>query len=200
MTKRAAFCLVIGHLDIDSNFEFRHSSFRLYPRLGFNGWESAGSICGMKCRLQFFILCVALLGMSVGCMTEKRVYQVSVKNDLAEPITVWLVKEYGPVETGWESPEDVAVSHPITDDSLPAIRVPPGKTASRGPIEGDFDKSQGRAYLRVYLGTPTLTEMLAMGTGSLSRLDLLLQPGANAFVVEDEVGKLVGKPVPATQP
>jgi hypothetical protein len=168
--------------------------------LGFYGWGPAGSICGMRSRLQFSILCVALLGMSVGCMTEKRVYQVSVHNDLAEPITVWLVKEYGPVEQGWESPEDVAVNNPITDDQMPAIKVPPGKTASRGPVEGEFDKSKGRAYLRVYLGTPTLTEMLAMGKGSLSRLDLLLQPGSNAFVVDDEVGRIVGKPAATTQP
>ena len=66
-------------------------------------------------------------------------------------------------------------------------------------MEGKFDKEKGRAYLRVYLGTPTLTEMLAIGKGSLSRLDLLLTPGANAFVVDDEVEKIVGKRVPTTQ-
>jgi hypothetical protein len=161
---------------------------------------AAVSIAGMKSRLPLFVLCVALLGMSVGCMTEKRVYQVSVKNDLAEPITVCLVKEYGPVEKGWESPEDVAVSHPITDDFLPSIVVAPGKSRSSAPVEGSFDKVKGRAYLRVYLGTPTLTEMLAIGKGSLSRLDLLLQPGTNSYVVDEEVGKIVGNRVPSTEP
>jgi len=195
----ADFIFGFGHSDL-----IRISDFGL-PILssssGFNRWAVAGSICAMKRRLCYSVLCVALLGMSVGCMSEKRVYQVSVRNDLAEPITVWLVKEYGPVEAGWESPEDVAVENPITDEVLPAIKVPPGKTASRGPIEGRFDKFKGRAYLRVYLGTPTLTEMLAMGKESLSRLDLLLQPGANAYVVDEQVGRIAGTRVaPTTQP
>jgi hypothetical protein len=192
----ADFIFGFGH----SDFEFRILDF--YPHHpGFNRWGSAGNMPGMKRRLCYSVLCVALLGMSVGCMSEKRVYQVSVRNDLAEPITVWLVKEYGLVEAGWESPEDVAVENPITDDRMPAITVPPGKTASRGPIEGRFDKFKGRAYLRVYLGTPTLTEMLAMGKDSLSRLDLLLQPGANAYVVNEQVGRIAGTRVaPTTQP
>ena len=67
---------------------------------------------------------------------------------------VSLVKEYGPVEQGWESPEDIAESHPITDEFLPSIVVEPGKTRSSTPTEGSFDKMKGRAYLRVYLGTP----------------------------------------------
>jgi hypothetical protein len=153
----------------------------------------------MKNRIPFFILCIALLSMSVGCMTEKRVYQVSVHNQLAQPITVWLVKQYGPLEQGWESPEDVAVSHPITDDLLPSIVVMPGTTRKSGAIVGRFDKDKGRAYLRVYLGTPTLTDMLAIGEGSLSRLDLLLQPGANAFDIDEEVGRITGNRVPTTQ-
>ena len=166
-------------------------------------WALAGTavkIAGMKPRFPLFVLCVALLGMSVGCMTEKRIYQVSVKNNLAQPITVWLVKEYGPVEQGWESPEDIAESHPITDEFLPSIVVEPGKTRSSTPTEGSFDKMKGRADPRVYLGTPALTEMLAIGAGSLSRLDLLLQPGANSYVVDEEVGKIVGKRVPSTEP
>ncbi len=147
-----------------------------------------------------FIFAALLLG-TVGCMSEKRTYQVSVQNQLSVPITVWLVKENGPAESKWLSPEDIGMANPISDENLPDIVVPPGKTATRPPLEGKFDKDRGRAYLRVYQGTPSLTEMLASDKGEMNRLDLLLDPGVrNDFVVDDHAGYLSATKIPATEP
>lgn len=141
-----------------------------------------------------------LIVLSVGCSTERRSYDVAVENRLATPITFWLTKEYGPMEAEWLSPEQVAtLTDPPDDDKLPDIVVPPGRTmTTRGPLTGSFDKARGRAYLRVYSGSPTLTEMLAMGRGSLHRADVLLRPGANRVIVQDKNGfmdaALIGAP------
>jgi hypothetical protein len=135
-------------------------------------------------------LIVPMLAITVGCMTERRSYQVAVENKLDHPISFWLVKEHGPTEPGWLSPEQVATeANPPADDNLPAVVVPPGKTATtRGPIEGDFDKERGKAIVRVYAGTPTLTQTLAIGRGSLGRIDVPLQPGPNHLIVRDNNG------------
>jgi hypothetical protein len=149
-------------------------------------------------------LIVPLLAVTVGCMTERRSYQVAVENKLDHPISFWLVKEHGPMESGWISPEQLATEvNPPGDDNLPAVVVPPGKTAStRGPIEGDFDKDRGKALVRVYAGTPTLTQTLAIGRGSLSRLDVPLQPGVNHLLVQDNNGMMeaVKQPLPQRAP
>ncbi len=158
-------------------------------RLFWVSFRHVGAWVKIECMKLRYILLLPLLVASVGCMTEKRSYQVTVENKLSRPVTVWLVKEYGPMEDGWLSPEQIAtLANPPADDHLPAVVLPPGRHADRGPINGSFDPVHGRAYLRVYSGTPTLTEMLAIGKGSLSRMDLLLQPGANAFEIDDDDG------------
>jgi len=40
-----------------------------------------------------------------------------------------------------------------------------GRPPAQGALEGDFDKARGRALVRVYAGTPTLTQTLAIGRG-----------------------------------
>lgn len=133
---------------------------------------------------------LGLLFSAIGCSSEQRHYELSVENQLAKPITFWLVKQHGPMEDGWLSPEQIAtLAAPPEDDQLPAVVVPAGKTAStRGPVTGEFDKARGRAFMRVYSGTPTLTEMLAVGRGSANRLDVPLRPGRNRVVIHDRNG------------
>lgn len=139
-----------------------------------------------------FLLSVPLLLLAIGCSTETRTYEVSVQNRTSKPISLWTVKEYGPPEAAWLSPEQVAVlANPPADDQLPGQIIAPGQTAiSKKPIEGTFDKVRGRAFARIYEGTPTLAQMLAIDRGSLSRLDLPLQPGFNGFVIKDDGGLL----------
>ena len=125
----------------------------------------------------------AALAAGVGC-TETRTYTVAVRNDLGRPVTVCLTKAYSPPEDGWESPEEAAgPGHPASDERPPGVVVRPGKTAREGPISGDFYRDRGRAVLRVYSGTPTLTQMNSISRGDLDRLDVDLRPGVNNLVV-----------------
>ena len=133
---------------------------------------------------------MALGATVVGCASQTYQYQVSVVNHGAKPITVWLLKENSDPQKGWVSPEQVALSEPATDNHLPDVVVPPGKTATRPTLLATFDNPHGRAVLRVYNGTPTLTEMLAINRGDQQRLDLALEPGMNAFVISDEDGQM----------
>ena len=64
---------------------------------------------------------------------------------------------------------------------------------------------RGRAFLRVYLGTPTLTEMNAISPGSADRMDLALDPGLNRIEIKPADGGgmtavRVNGPWPATRP
>ena len=131
-----------------------------------------------------------LLASAVGCSSQTVQYQVSVVNHGAKPITVWLLKEHSGPQKGWASPEQVAMSEPATDNHLPDVVVPPGKTATRPTLLATFENPHGRAVLRVYDGTPTLTEMLAINRGDQQRLDLVLEPGLNAFIISDEDGAM----------
>ena len=145
-------------------------------------------------RRQFFACVPLMAAMAIGCSIERRSYQVAVQNKLDKPITFWLTKEHGPLEEGWLSPEQEAMrTDAPPEDKLPKVIVPPGKTAvTPKPIEGDFDRDHGRAILRVYSGTPTLTETLAIGRGSLSRVDVPLEPGANHIIIQDINGAMRG--------
>jgi hypothetical protein len=148
-----------------------------------------------------YALCIALLAV-VGCTTETRSYEIAVKNDTSKPITMWTVKENGPLEDAWMSPEDFGMMvSPPPDDKLPRKVIPPGKTISnRAPLPGEFDKSRGRAYVRIYEGVPTLSQMLAIDRSSLDRLDLLLAPGPNSFIITESGGALTFDKGPLPRP
>jgi hypothetical protein len=136
-----------------------------------------------------------LLWMAVsataGC-SETRLYQLSVRNDLPVPVTVCLTKSKGSAEAGWVSPEQLALPpHPASDNTPPGFVIPPGRVANRPQVQGEFDPSTGRAYLRVYQGTPGLNEMIGIGPDSPRRVDVLLHSGPNRFTIEaNEDGKL----------
>ncbi len=137
------------------------------------------------------------LAAALGC-TETRTYRVSVRNDLDRPVTVCLTKTVGPAEAGWESPEELAgPAYPASDERPPGTVVPPGKTATEGPIPGEFYHDQGQADLRVYLGRPTLTQMNAVSRGSPDRVDVQLRPGVSRLVVQrGDDGRLQAVPEP----
>ena len=130
------------------------------------------------------LCCLALLPVTVGCLTQTRTYTVSVRNDLPQPVTICLAKTNGPAEPAWATPEDLIMPPHAADEEVPANwRLPPGKTAVVRDVAGEFDPDRGRAFLRVYLGEPSLAQMAAADKGSYNRLDYPLKPGGNAVVV-----------------
>ena len=134
------------------------------------------------------VIGMGMLLLAVGC-SETRSYHVKVENHTSGAVTVWLTKESGPVEDGWMSPEQLAMSNIMEDDKLPAKVIPSGKTlVSPGEVTGEFDPTHGRAIMRVYSGQPTLSETLAIGRTSVSRLDLVLEQGENHFIIDDKTG------------
>jgi hypothetical protein len=137
------------------------------------------------------LLLVPILATATGCATNAT-YKLSVENKLDKPVTLWLVKDDGPEQPGWLTPEQVAETSPATDDQLPDVVVNPNETAKIGPVTGSFYGRVPRASLRIYGGKPDLTQMLAMGRGGLDRLDFVLQPGVSNLVIQEKANGGIG--------
>ena len=137
------------------------------------------------------VLLLACITLFSGC-AHKQSFQVAVRNETAEPITVGFAKEEGgPFEPAWATPEQVAIDAPTyTERAWDSVVVPPGKTGVAGPLEGKFDGS-ARAFLRVYAATGVLNDLLAISRGSPRRADVPLAPGRNALIVHEQQGKIV---------
>jgi hypothetical protein len=54
-------------------------------------------------------------------------------------------------------------------------------------VKGRFEPDT-QAILRIYVGELTFNQILAVGRGDASRIDLVLQEGRNDFVVNDDTG------------
>ena len=150
------------------------------------------------------VMCWAMvLSLAAGCSTtQKRTYDVSVKNDTGQPITVWLTKDGPPVEKGWRSPEQVAIIAPGYEERIGGMPVPAGKTAYTGPLSGEFEPYT-TAWLRVYEGKyQRFSDLLAVSPKSPKRVDQPLDVGKNHIVVREKNGKLFAEwetPEPATK-
>jgi len=142
-----------------------------------------------------WIYVIALAGLLAGCAQE-RTFQVAVRNETAQPITVGFAKEEGgPSEPAWATPEEIAIGTPsYADRNWDSVQVPPGRTGVAGPIKGKFDGS-ARAFLRVYAATGKLEDLIAISRGSPHRADVLLSPGRNALVLRVENDRLVAERV-----
>ena len=140
------------------------------------------------------LLLVPLL-MLIGC-APTRTYDVTVRNDLNQPITVWLTKNGPPPEANWLSPEQIAIGENPTDGRWAGSPVAPGKTAETGKIKGKFPNGTD-AILRVYVGHRTLDEILAVSARDTAlRVDKVLPPGPSNLIVREEGGRLVAVPAP----
>ena len=137
------------------------------------------------------LLAVAAAAVALGGCAQTRTYQVAVRNETSQPITLGFAKEEGgPYEPQWATPEQVAIESPsYSDRSWDSVVVPPGRTGVAGPIEGKFDGS-ARAFLRVYEGELKLNDVLAVSRGSPRRVDVPLAAGKNALIVHEDAGKL----------
>jgi hypothetical protein len=139
--------------------------------------------------MRLALILLPALFLAVGC-ADTRTYQIAVRNETKQPITVGVAKEGGKYEPQWRSPEQAVVrSGSDEEKAWDSVVVPPGETRSAGPVTGDFSGG-AEATLRVYAGDLQLSDVLSISRGSPSRLDVPLDPGRNAVVVRDEGGKL----------
>lgn len=158
-----------------------------------------GPILGGMRRIGLFLILLLALA-AVGCSdTKTHRFQVSVKNATDRPITVWLVKEGPPVEQGWRSPEQMAISVPDHEERIGGRVVPPGKTADTGTVTGRFEP-HSYAWLRVYDGPTHLSEILATSKGNPARLDIPLDPGVSRIVITDKAGRISATTAAETDP
>ena len=136
------------------------------------------------------MLVVAVFLMVLTGCTYKETYRVMLKNETNSPLTVGFVKNGPPAESMWASPEDRAFQTADRDNTRWGEVIPAGKTADV-QLTGTFH-DRIRAFLRVYQGTHTTDELLAISRGSGNRLDLILDPTRpNGFIISNKSGKLV---------
>jgi hypothetical protein len=139
-----------------------------------------------------FLPLLILAALLTGCGTTKTTFDVALKNATSRPLTVGFVKDGPPSGPEWASPESYALWPPSRQPTLWGSIIEPGRTANVR-VTGEFAQGEA-AYLRVYAGEHTLSELLAISRGTGDRLDLALEPGRdNAFVVTTARGKLTGK-------
>ncbi len=142
-------------------------------------------------RMRFSSLAMVLFAgfASVGCATRTETFDVSVRNESAGPVTVWLTKTGGPEENGWRTPESIAINFVVEDEKIGGVIVPAGNTAAHETTKGKF-APDSYAVLRVYRGEMKLSELLANGKDSPNRADVILHPGFNRLIVTDTTGKI----------
>lgn len=133
--------------------------------------------------MPFVCACLTLTGCA-----RTDTFDLSVRNETPGPLTLALTKDGPPFERIWASPEDLAIESPRADEQHGYVVLPPGREADV-TVKGKFD-SQTRGFLRVYRGQLNLSEMNAIGPASQNRLDLLLRPGVNRFVIVEVAGRL----------
>jgi hypothetical protein len=137
--------------------------------------------------------CFVLCSIAAGCGAQKS-FDVSVKNQTTQPVTLWLTKDGPPAENGWLSPEQLAK---IPQDSKPKYDlaiVPPGKTGYTGKLSGEFPEGT-RAVLRVYPGALELFHIAeAIKSGGVKHVDATLKPGGNKLAVVERDGQIAVEP------
>ena len=140
-----------------------------------------------------WIACLMLIVTGVGCGSGKS-YQVEVKNQTLQPVTLWLTKDGPPKEAGWFSPEDFAQMPEDSRTGYDLAIVPPGKTGFTGNVSGDFPKGTN-AVLRVYEGQKELFHILEdTKAGRSNRVDQVLKPGMNRLSVFERDGQMIVEP------
>lgn len=124
----------------------------------------------------------------VGCTpTATHRFDVTVRNDTPNPLTLALVKDGPPYEAAWATPEDFAIDASRAREEWAGktgrLRgLPPGKTAEVVGLTGKFEAGT-RAFVRVYNGDLTVSQMLSKAADSPDRVDVILVPGPNELTV-----------------
>ncbi len=134
---------------------------------------------------------LSLVLLVVGCGPALRTYDVSVKNETAQPLTLALTKDGPPYEEAWASPDDIAAGRVkmSADARMGYATIPVGATRGVKDLPGKFDAGT-HALLSVYRGADlTIRDMIATKPGP-NRQDVLLKPGPNRYIVRDREGAL----------
>jgi hypothetical protein len=147
----------------------------------------------MPTRALVLLVSVAVLLAFIGggCSpTQTRTFDVTVRNQTPGPLTLSLAKDGPPYEPAWATPEDVATESPKLREDWRRTQggmkaVPSGRVADVRGLTGKFE-SGTHAYLRVYAGELTISEMLSKSPGSPDRVDVPLQPGTNEITIVTE--------------
>ena len=160
----------------------------------------------------FRSIALAAMAMTMSACTQaaKATFQVQVINKTPGPISVALVKDaplgHRPaVEEGWAAPEDVALGAPQLSERHWGRLVQPGQAILIGPLTGEFPRGI-YAALRVYEGNHTIGELVAFNQEDPDRLDVILEQGLSAFIIERKDRRLQAVPTqpigppPATRP
>jgi hypothetical protein len=147
-------------------------------------------------NIRFGIL-VLLTALATGC-AETRNYVISIHNQTAQPLVVGQVKRGEPFEEIWASPEQVAYLASANKERAWGVTVPPGKSAE-APLTGKFDP-HATAWLYIYRGDPSLSEILATNLTNPGRLNLLLDPGRNEYIITQRNGQLHAERVTTPPP
>lgn len=125
----------------------------------------------------------------IGCGPSTREYSVTIRNQSADPYTVLLTKDTGPIENGWLAPEDMAsMLHAPPDWTIHRGILPPGKTADVKQSGQFYDTTN--AMLRGYRGELTFEQILGVGPDSPNRTEVKLVPGHNEVIIGPD-GKAV---------
>ena len=114
------------------------------------------------------LLLITAALFAAGCGTPSEPVRLAVRNDAAEPVTLWLTKDGPPVETAWLSPGQLAAIAPPDDSDadvtrLPAVVLEPGVTAVFPRRNGKFPPG-ARPVLRVFRGPDTLGSLNALAS------------------------------------
>lgn len=150
-------------------------------------------------RVRALLALLACGMVFVGC-ARTETFNITVRNDTPDPLTLALTKDGPPFERVWASPEELAVESPRNDEQHSYLLLPAGKEADVPAVTGRFD-GDTRGYLRVYRGDLGISQMNAIGRQSHNRVDLPLRPGMNRFVIADVDGRLApGQTSPPTAP
>ena len=138
----------------------------------------------MRLRSTFAAL---LLFISINC-APKATFELSILNKTDRPVTVGMIKEGEPYDRSLASPEQLAI-----ETSLDALApwghvIPPGQTLDSPPVTGSFPRGSA-AVLRVYRGQFTNAQLLAISNPSPDRGEVLLFPGLNQIVIQNDPDK-----------
>jgi hypothetical protein len=144
--------------------------------------------------IEMRVLQIALTGLlfaAVGCSrAPTHTFEVFVRNETFEPITIGVTKDGPPYEARWASPEQIAYRTVTHDEMQWGQVVHAGRTADT-TVRGQFP-SRVYGWLRVYRGENlTLEDLMAVGRDSPNRVDVRLRPGDNVFTVREERNELV---------
>lgn len=147
-------------------------------------------------RSRLWLVVLGLMPLAVGCSRTES-FDIDLRNNTAQPLTLSLAKDGPPYEPSWATPQDLAIETPKRREEWSGgpsgmTSVPPGKTASVKGLRGQFDAGV-QGYLRVYAGELTISQMLAKSPESPGRVDVPLKPGMNIITVGEKNGRLVAE-------